>query len=261
MKTRSAASFTLFEVVVGIFLSALIMISAAGLWISSVRAWRTSETRQAQDEDEMIVERRLQEIFSRALLEPSNPDYFSWKTRHGSDGRFASDDVELCTEWPTPVAEGRLLPVPVRGKLWLETTAAHAGEPAGKKLMWSYSPFTADEATGTDADRIVLSTEVEGLGLKYWSKGSTFWSDEWRQEKKWPEAVEVEVDFRASPGRPARILKFSVALPPPLPEVVQGPATTGVPAPENQVPTPAPAENPSRGFIRPRSSSPEETAP
>ena len=218
-------SFTLIEVLVAITLTAILVIAATGIWIGCTRGWSFAREHQRVTGHDDLVTGRVRELFERAMLEKSSRDLFEWKCENNFDGQFPADRISFTTQWPMELERGRTLLVPVRGSLGIQ--AAPAG---GKKLTWSFAPFSIDPRNADEAETIVLSPEIRSFNLRYWWKDAGRWVEDWREEKKWPQAVEVELTFADSKNAP-REHKFVITLPPPAePVSTEKPAATPAPS-------------------------------
>ena len=218
MEKRMIA-FTLVEVLVAITLTAIIVIAATGVWISCTRGWSFAREHQRVAGRDDLVTGRVRELFERSMLEKSSRDLFEWKCENNFDGRFPADQILFTTQWPMELERGHTLLVPVRGSLG--TQSAPGG---GRRLTWSFAPFSVDPRNADEAETIVFSPEIRSFNLRYWWKDAGRWVDDWREEKKWPQAVEVELIF-ADSRNPPRARKFVVTLPPPVePAALENPA-------------------------------------
>jgi hypothetical protein len=227
MKTES---FTLIEVLVSITLTAIIVVAVTGVWISCTRGWSFAQQHERASGHDDMVTRRVRELFERAMIEKSSRDLFEWRCDNNFDGRFSADKISFTTRWPMELERGRTLLVPIRGTLAVQTVSA--GRDAGKKLTWSFEPFSADPDNKEEKESIVFSTQIQSLNIRYWWKEASRWVDDWREEKRWPEAVEVDLMF-VDPGSPPREQKFVVALPAPIDPAIAN-QETPAPAPEKE---------------------------
>jgi len=198
-------AFTLMEVLVSIMLTAIIVVAATGIWISSARGWTFAQQHQQVTGRDDLVAGRVRELFERTMLEKSSRDFFGWECQNNFGGRFPTDEIKFTTRWPMELERGRTLLVPVRGSLGSE----------GGKLSWSFEPFSADSRNQGEAETIVFSHELQSLNFRYWWKEAGRWIDDWRELKSWPSAIEVEMSF-ADNRNPPRERKFVVALPEPI---------------------------------------------
>lgn len=216
-------SFTLVEVLVSITLTAIIVIAATGIWISCTRGWSFAQDHQRLTEHDDMVTSRVRELFERAMVEKSSRDLFEWKCENNFDGQYPSDRISFTTLWPFESERGHTLLVPVRGSLGTQNGGRDS---AGKKLTWSFTPFSADPKNTDEAENIVLSSEIQAINIRYWWKDAGRWEDDWREEKKWPEAVEVSLTF-ADSSNPPRERKFVVAMPSPNDPAAMNQSATG----------------------------------
>ena len=233
-------AFSLLEVMVAVTLSAIIMIAAAGLWISCTRGWSFADQREKTLEEDGLVAQRIRELFQRALIESSSRDVYEWKCENNFDGRFSSDKIRFTTQWPVELEEGKTILVPVRGELGIRTEFRGGGKPnAVKSLTWRFAPFTSNFKERDDTETLVLSKQIESLNLRYWWAQAAQWVDDWREEKAWPEAVEVELKFAGNEGAGPRAMKFRIAIAPPqaIENANQNPEDNPEPGPENENPT------------------------
>src|SRR5258708_344267 len=121
MKTRNQkletrnfeCGFTLIEVMMAVALTVIIVVAAAGLWISCTRGWKfAQETQQTVEEDELVTG-RIRQLFERSMIESSSRDLYQWKCDHNFDGRLPSDKIQFTTQWPEEDADGKTILVPI----------------------------------------------------------------------------------------------------------------------------------------------------
>jgi prepilin-type N-terminal cleavage/methylation domain-containing protein len=218
--------FTLIEILVSITLTAIIIVSATGIWISCTRGWTFARQHERTTGHDDMVTSRVKELFERAMLEKSSRDLFEWKCDNQFDGSFPADRISFTTRWPVELEQGRTMLVPVRGSLGMESVSA--GRNTGKRLTWSFGPFSGESREGSEPESVVFSSEIQSLNIRYWWKDAGRWLDDWREEKQWPNAIEVELTF-ADSSNPPRQEKFVVALPEPADPAMDNPEQ---PAPE-----------------------------
>lgn len=196
MKTIQQNAFTLVEVMVSVILTAILIVTATGIWISCTRGWQFSESQQRQVEKDDLVAQRVRELFERAIIETSSQDHYEWKGENNFDGVAPAGQIQLTTQWPMEFNDGHTLLVPIRGELAMQTSfrGGRGGMPV-KELVWKYAPFTSDFKDKDSLEKIVFSTEMQSFKIRYWWKESERWVDAWRENKDWPGAVEVELNF------------------------------------------------------------------
>lgn len=223
---KSEMGFTLIEILVSITLTAIIIVSATGIWISCTRGWTFARQHERTTGHDDMVTSRVKELFERVMLEKSSRDLFEWKCDNHFDGPLPADRISFTTRWPVELEQGRTMLVPVRGSLGMESVSA--GRNTGKRLTWSFGPFSGEPREGSEPESVVFSSEIQSVNIRYWWKDAGRWLDDWREEKQWPEAVEVELTFADSVNLP-RQEKFIVALPEPTDPAMDTPEQ---PAPE-----------------------------
>jgi prepilin-type N-terminal cleavage/methylation domain-containing protein len=226
--------FTLIEVMVGVLLMSIIIVAATGIWISCTRGWSFAERHQKETSQDDVAVRRVRELFERVLVEENSRKLYEWRCENQNDGSASADRIEFTTQWPFETGGGRTILAPVRGQLRLDSAP---GNRAARRLVWKFAPFSSEFNPAGDGQTIVFGGDLDGFNIRYWWRDANRWVDDWREEGKWPEAVEVELTFLNPRDASKRQQRFIVAIERPAParpgslEEAQPPGE-GEPAPE-----------------------------
>lgn len=179
------AGFTLLELVVALAVLALLMLLLTGGVRSSLDLLDRAATRSEAIEDLPLAHQALRRILAGAmpvtLPPPANDE--------PAQIRFAGD-----ASWLELVGH---LPEPAGGGTWRIALATHDGD-AGRALVLRWIPLDATEGSSPGGEAVLLE-HIAGLRLAYLGDDgpglAPAWADSWRDRRRLPRLVRVEVSF------------------------------------------------------------------
>lgn len=196
------AGFTLLEMLLAISLMVLLAGLAYGTLRTGVRGWEASDL-QADRQDAL----RVGWPFLHQTLESARPEH----DPTSNTLRFDGDTVALSwvAELPAHFAAA--------GPRLLTLAAADDPRHDRRQLVLRSDPLAPD-STATDEQRAVLVDDLAAVEIRYFGTdedGTPRWQSAWRQRRKLPQLVRVDIRPSDGPAWPSLYAHPYLAGPPP----------------------------------------------
>jgi type II secretion system protein J len=230
---RRKQAFTIIEVMVAIFIFALVFAAIYSSWFAIMRGAKSGLEAAAGVQRSRIAVATVDEALNCARGFAASMEYYTFIGENGDEATL-SFVAKLPQSFPR---SGRFGSYDVRRV----TFSLEPGPDSGKQLVLRQNPPLMDLDVDEKEHPIVLAKDVKDFELAFWDVRSGDWVDEWTQTNQLPPMVMFTLRWggsRSASRQPQQEITRVVALP-----------ATSVP-PNWQMPGAAPAPN-LPGFIRP----------
>lgn len=200
-------AFTLVEVMVAIFILAIIVAAMYSTWTAIVRGAAVGRKAAADVQRSRMAMATIEEALSSARSFGADIQHYSFEAENGSKA-YLSFVAKVAASFPR---SGRFEPFDVRRITFsVEPAADNAGE-----LVLRQTPLLMEMDVDEEEHPIVLARDVKSFSMEFWDTRSGEWMDEWTQTNQLPPMVKVSLQFSDS-GQNTRVrqeLSRLVALP------------------------------------------------
>jgi type II secretion system protein J len=214
MKTRVGhhlGAFTLLEIMVAMFLFAIVVAAVYSSWTAVVRGSRIGLNAAAEVQRSRVAIRTLEEALTTVRLFTADAEYYSFEAENGNKA-YLSFVSYLPQSFPR---SGKFGDFNVR-------RVTFSIEPApdwGSQLVLRQNPMLMEMDKDEKEHPIVLAKNVKGLEMEFWDLRAGEWVDEWTQTNQLPSMVKITLQFgdRARAGIREQVTRIigvpSVAVP------------------------------------------------
>jgi type II secretion system protein J len=235
MKPRCAnkcsKAFTLIEVMVAMFLLAMVIAAVYSSWIAIIRGSKIGLNAAAEVQRSRIAMRTLEDALTSTRMFVSDAEFYSFEGETGNKA-FLSFVANLPASFPRG---GKFGDYTVRRV----TFALEPGPESGSQLILRQTPMLVDTDVDEKEHPVVLAKNVKKFELGFWDARSGDWVDEWTQTNQLPPMVKITLQFGGKDyqSKPREEVVRVVALPAiAVPTVWQMPGQAGRPTGGNPAP-------------------------
>lgn len=187
----SAAAFTLIEVLLAIFILALVMTAIYASWASILRGAKVGNAAADEVQRMRIARQALEQSLASAVLYASNPRYYSF-IADTTDEKFAL--LSFVAHLPPDFPGGGMFPnQPLRRVTFAVEPGTNNSPPA--LLLRQTSILTPTNSPIEESYTLTLSRNLAVFGMEFWSTNLNDWDVEWLPTNQLPKMVRVTLGF------------------------------------------------------------------
>lgn len=208
LNERSRRGFTIIEVMVAIFIFAMVFAAIYSSWMAIMRASKSGLEAAAGVQRSRVAVATVEEALNCARSFSAAAEYYTFVGENGDDATL-SFVAKLPASFPR---SGRFGSYDVRRV----TFSIEPGPESGRELVLRQNPVLMDPDIDEKEHPIVLAKDVKDFKLAFWDVRTADWIDEWTQTNQLPPMVMFTLewggDVRLS-HEPAQEISRVVALP------------------------------------------------
>jgi prepilin-type N-terminal cleavage/methylation domain-containing protein len=211
MRNVSRPGFTIIEVMLSIFIFAMVLTAIYSTWIGILRGTKVGLAAAAEVQRSRIAARTVEEALMTAQMFNENMRYYSFDVKN--EGDFAQ--ISMVSRLP-----GSFLGVGRYGAGDLvvrRITFSVEGSPDGKnELVMRQAPILMETNRGTaDAYKLILAKDVTQFSFEFWDLQKRDWVEDWIYTNQLPRLVRMTLGLGQTRNRsePHDLVSRIVALP------------------------------------------------
>ena len=189
--TRHLHAFTLIEVLLAIFILALVMTAIYASWAAILRGAKVGNAAADEVQRMRIARQAMEQSLSSAVLYASNPRYYSF-IADTTDEKFAllSFVAHLPPDFP---GSGMFPNQPLRRVTFAVEPGTNNSPPA--LLLRQTSILTPTNSPIEESYTLTLSRNLAVFGVEFWSTNLNDWDVEWLATNQLPKMLRVTLGF------------------------------------------------------------------
>ncbi len=186
-RARPFRAFTLIEVMIALFIFALVLMTIYSIWMGIMRGTRSGLKAAASVQRARIAMRSLEDAFLTVEMFSENGKYYYFIADASGDMSAISMVSRLPASFP---GVGRYGDQVVRRVSFY----TQPGTNGTAELMMSQMPMLLDtNNTGAEAYSLVLARDVSLFTLEFWDKQKEDWTTEWISTNQLPALVRISL--------------------------------------------------------------------
>jgi prepilin-type N-terminal cleavage/methylation domain-containing protein len=206
-REQRTRGFTLVEVLLAVTILALVITAVYSTWSAALTGWKRGSAVADAFQRQRIVMETLNELANSAVFFAGNVNLYQITGQHDES---AGDTVSFVT------ASDVLLPPSEQSMLGMRrvTVGMDRDQHGVPYLAIINTHVLTDEQGAAQAQRHVLSAEVNGFSVRYRDARDGTWREEWTEVNTVPGALEFTVSFFDPTGNaPTIVVTRAVELP------------------------------------------------
>jgi general secretion pathway protein J len=184
---QRAGGFTLLEIMVALFLLALVVAAVYSSWLAVVRGSETGRRAAAAVQRSRIAIRTIEDSLTSARSFQVDLDHYSFEAQNGSDASL-SFVARLSKSFPR---SGKFGDFDVRRL----TFSLEPGPDQSQRLVLRQNPILMDLDIDEKEHPIVLAKDVKKFAMEFWDTRKGEWMDEWTETNSLPKMLRVTLEF------------------------------------------------------------------
>jgi type II secretion system protein J len=180
-RPRTGAGFTIIEIMVAIFIFALVFAAIYSSWLVLMRASRSALEAAAAVQRSRIAVATVDEALNCVRAFASSMDYYTFLAENGDEASL-SFVAKLPQSFPR---SGKFGSYDVRRV----TFSLEAGPDSSRQLVLRQNPLLMDMDIDEKEHPLVLAKNVKDFELAFWDVRTGDWIDEWTQTNQLPPLV------------------------------------------------------------------------
>ncbi|HEV8290313.1 MAG TPA: prepilin-type N-terminal cleavage/methylation domain-containing protein [Tepidisphaeraceae bacterium] len=192
---KSAFAFTILEVMIAIFIFALVLTAVYATWMSILRGTKAGLAAAAEVQRSRRAVRTIEEALVTAQMFNENIRYYSFIADNSRDFAYLSMVSRLPGDFPGVGRYGR-------GDLVVRrvTFSVEDGKDGSELVMTQAPMLMATNEPGVHPYSLVLAKDISQFGLEFWDQNKRDWSDEWQYTNWLPRLVRLTIGFGHKKG-------------------------------------------------------------
>lgn len=211
---RVRAGFTLLEVMVAIVILVIAMSIAFEAFSGTVRGWKRGIQVADSIKHGDFAINGLTAILDSTIYFYNPQKTYAFTVEKDNQGGYPADTISFVT------ANGAFMPPsspffkgPHRIKLYIDTD--DDGNPALFAIAMPAIANPDDFEDNYDAEPMLVSRRVVGLGIQFWDADNEEWTDKWEKDNSIPERIQITVyvatgDDKDEPMQFTRVIEIPV---------------------------------------------------
>ena len=205
-----SVAFTIIEVMIALFIFALIMTAIYTTWMGIVKGTKSGLRAAAEAQRARVTMRALEDAFMTVVMYNENMKHYWFVT--DTSGDFGS--VSMVSRLP-----GSFPGVARYGEQRVRRVSFYTkpGDGGGQELIMTQVPtLLATNNTGAEPYSLVLARDVSLFKLEFWDLQKNDWADEWLYTNALPRMVRVTLGLGKAAGsyaKPDDVVTRVVAIP------------------------------------------------
>lgn len=202
---RGPEGFTLLEIIVAMFLLALVVAAVYSSWMAIAKGSQIGQKVAADVQRSRIAIRTLEDALTSARMFAGDPQYYSFEADNGNKASL-SFVSHLSKAFPR---SGKFGDFDVR-----RVTFSLESDMEGGELVLRQNPMLMDLDIDEQEHPIVLAKDVKQFAMEFWDVRSGDWVDEWTLTNQLPPLVKLTLQFGDErQSRPRQEVTRVVAIP------------------------------------------------
>ena len=183
----SCAAFTIIEVMLAIFIFAMVLTAIYSTWIGIMRGTKAGLAAAAEAQRSRVAARTIEQALITAQMFYENIRYYGFNTDTSGDFAYLSMASRLPADFPG-VGRYGMGDVVVRRV----TFAVQSGPDGRNELIMSQSPLLmVTNRSGVEPYNIVLAKDVTEFTCEFWDAQKRDWVDSWIYTNQLPRLVKM----------------------------------------------------------------------
>lgn len=181
-RVRTAAGFTLVEILVALGIFSMVLVAIFSTWTSILRAAKVGTEAAAAVQRARMAGRTLEEALGSTMLFVANRPYYTFLSENGSEG-YLEFTTRLAPSFPRSGKFGGLDVRRIRFSI-----QQHDGDRQFVLQQW---PYLMDMDKDEQNFPLVLAKHVREFKSEFWDTKTKDWIDEWTKTNELPVMVRV----------------------------------------------------------------------